>query len=149
MGGAQPTEIWRNTTEVIANALSKAKLQLGNLAAIGITNQRETTVVWNRKTGEPVANAIVWQDTRVADYVSEFAKTEGQDRFRVKTGLPLSTYFSALKIRWILEHMPGTREMAEDGEVLFGNIDSFLLWHLTGGSDGGIQIGRASCRERV
>jgi glycerol kinase len=135
-----PEEIWQRTREVIAEAMAKGKLRPSDLAAMGITNQRETTVLWNRKTGKPVANALVWQDTRVADYVSEFAKAGGQDRFRAKTGLPLTTYFSGLKIRWILEHAKGVREMAEAGEVLFGNIDSFLLWHLTGGPDGGIHI---------
>jgi glycerol kinase len=135
-----PDEIWQCTREVIAEAMAKGRLRPEDLAAIGITNQRETTVVWNRKTGRPVANALVWQDTRVADYVNEFAAKGGQDRFRAKTGLPLTTYFSGLKIRWILEHVKGVREMAEAGEVLFGNIDSFLLWHLTGGPDGGIHI---------
>jgi len=135
-----PEEIWQRTREVIADAMRKAKLRPADLAAIGITNQRETTVVWNRKTGKSVTNAIVWQDTRVADHVSQFARTGGQDRFRGKTGLPLSTYFSGLKIRWILEHVRGVREMAESGEVLFGNIDTFLLWHLTGGSGNGLHI---------
>jgi glycerol kinase len=135
-----PEEIWQRTREVIAEAMAKGRLRPSDLAAIGITNQRETTVVWNRKTGKPVANALVWQDTRVADYVSELAKAGGQDRFRDKTGLPLTTYFSGLKIRWILEHVKGVREMAADGDVLFGNIDTFLAWHLTGGPDGGIHI---------
>jgi glycerol kinase len=135
-----PEEIWQRTREVIAEAMAKGKLRPSDLAAIGITNQRETTVLWDRRTGKPVANALVWQDTRVADYVSEFAKAGGQDRFRAKTGLPLTTYFSGLKIRWILEHVKGVREMAEAGDVLFGNIDSFLLWHLTGGPDGGVHI---------
>jgi glycerol kinase len=133
-------EIWQHTREVIAEAMAKGGLQPQDLSAIGITNQRETTVVWNRKTGEPVVNALVWQDTRVADYVSEMAKAGGQDRFREKTGLPLTTYFSGLKIRWILEHVKGARELAEAGEVIFGNIDTFLLWHLTGGSKGGVHI---------
>jgi glycerol kinase len=135
-----PEEIWRHTREVIAEAMAQRGIQPGDLAAIGITNQRETTIVWNRKTGLSVANALVWQDTRVADYVSEVAKTGGQDRFRKKTGLPLTTYFSGLKIRWILEHVKGARQMAETGDVLFGNIDTFLLWHLTGGIDGGVHI---------
>jgi glycerol kinase len=135
-----PEEIWRRTREVISETMVKAKLRPTDLAAIGITNQRETTVVWNRKTGKPVANALVWQDTRVADYVSEFEKSEGQDRFRGKTGLPLTTYFSGLKIRWILDHVKDVREMAEAGEVLFGNIDTFLLWHLTGGPHGGVHL---------
>jgi glycerol kinase len=120
--------------------MSKGRLRPSDLAAVGITNQRETTVVWNRKTGGPVANALVWQDTRVADYVSELEKSGGQDRFRDKTGLPLTTYFSGLKIRWILEHVKGVREMAEAGDVLFGNIDTFLAWHLTGGPDNGVHI---------
>lgn len=135
-----PQEIWQRTREVIAEAMTKAGLQPGDLAAIGITNQRETTVVWNRKTGEPVANALVWQDTRVADYVRELAKAGGQDRFRSKTGLPLTTYFSGLKIRWILEHVSGARQLAEAGDVLFGNVDTFLVWHLTGGTSGGVHI---------
>jgi len=133
-------EIWQNTRAVIAEAMAKANLRPRDLAAIGITNQRETTVVWNRKTGKPVANALVWQDTRVSDYVSELAKSGGQDRFRSKTGLPLTTYFSGLKIRWILEHVKDTQEAAEAGDLMFGNIDSFLVWHLTGGVEGGVHI---------
>ena len=135
-----PEEVWQRTREMIAEAMAKGKLRASDLAAIGITNQRETTVVWNRKTGKPVANALVWQDTRVEDYVGELAKAGGQNRFRRKTGLPLSTYFSGLKIRWILDHVKGVREMAEAGDVLFGNIDSFLVWHLTGGPSGGVHI---------
>ena len=126
-------EIWRRTREVIADALEQRALRAGDLAAIGITNQRETTVVWDRRTGSPVHNALVWQDTRVADAVAELARDGGPDRFRAKTGLPLTTYFSGLKLRWILDHVPGIRERAEAGEVLFGNIDTFLLWNLTGG----------------
>ena len=135
-----PQEIWQRTREVIADAMAKGKLHPSDLAAIGITNQRETLVVWDHKTGKPVANALVWQDTRVANYVSELAKAGGQDRFRRKTGLPLTTYFSGLKLRWILEHVKGIREQAEAGDVLFGNIDSFLVWHLTGGPRGGVHI---------
>jgi glycerol kinase len=135
-----PEEIWQRTREVIAEAMAKAKLRPTDLSAVGITNQRETTVVWNRKTGKPVANALVWQDTRVVSYVDELTKNGGQNRFRGKTGLPLSTYFSGLKIRWLLDHVKGVRELAEAGGVLFGNIDTFLLWHLTGGSDGGVHI---------
>jgi glycerol kinase len=133
-------EIWRNTRAVIAEAMAKASLRPRDLAGIGITNQRETTVVWNRKTGKPAANALVWQDTRVADYVRELGASGGQDRFRGKTGLPLTTYFSGLKIRWILEHVDGAREAAEAGDLIFGNIDTFLVWHLTGGSQGGVHI---------
>src|SRR5258706_5689518 len=130
-------ELLRCTYEVIARALQQRGLQATDLAAIGITNQRETIVVWERKTGRPVANAIVWQDTRVADEVARFAKEGGQDRFRAKTGLPLSTYFSGLKLRWILQNVPGAREKAASGELLFGNIDTFLTWGLTGGERGG------------
>ena len=126
-------EILRRTEEVIAEALDQRGLRASDLAAIGITNQRETTVLWERKTGKPVANAIVWQDTRVAEEVSRFASKGGQDRFRTQTGLPLSTYFSSLKLRWLLENVPGAREKAAAGELLFGNIDAFLLWNLTGG----------------
>jgi glycerol kinase len=135
-----PEEIWQATRDVIAQALEQGKLGASDLAAIGITNQRETSVLWNRKTGKPVANALVWQDTRVDDYVSEFSRDGGPDRFRAKTGLPLSTYFSSLKIRWLLDHVPGVRKQAEAGEVIFGNIDTFLTWHLTGGLDGGLHI---------
>jgi len=133
-------EIWQSTREAIAEAMAKADLRPADLAAIGITNQRETTVVWERKTGKPIANALVWQDTRVAADVSELAKSGGQDRFRGKTGLPLTTYFSGLKIRWILEHVKGTRRAAEAGDLMFGNIDAFLVWHLTGGVHGGVHI---------
>ena len=119
-------EIWRRTREVIADALEQRGLRPSDLAAIGITNQRETTVVWDRHTGEPVYNALVWQDTRTADAVAELARNGGGDRFRAKTGLPLATYFSALKIRWILDNVPGARARAEAGDLLFGNIDTFL-----------------------
>jgi glycerol kinase len=133
-------EIWRRTQDVITEAMQQRGLRAGDIAAIGIANQRETTIVWNRKTGKPVANALVWQDTRVSDYVSDLARDGGQDRFRAKTGLPLATYFSGLKIRWLLEHVPKVRKQAETGDVLFGNIDTFLLWNLTGGADGGVHV---------
>lgn len=135
-----PQEILRRTHEVIEGALLQRGLQPADLAAIGITNQRETTVVWERNSGKPIANAIVWQDTRVADDVARLAKEGGQDRFRPQTGLPLSTYFSALKLRWILQHVPNARARAEAGELLFGNIDTFLLWNLTGGPRGGVHF---------
>src|SRR5437773_9227383 len=131
-------EILRRTEEVVAEALSQRGLRASDLAAIGITNQRETTVVWERKTGKPISNAIVWQDTRVSDDVKRFSATGGQDRFRLQTGLPLSTYFSGLKLRWLLQNVPGAREKAAAGELLFGNIDTFLLWNLTGGARGGV-----------
>jgi glycerol kinase len=133
-------EILRRTERVIGKALHKGGLHASDLAAIGITNQRETTVVWDRKTGEPIANAIVWQDTRVAEDVLAFAKEGGPDRFRAQTGLPLSTYFSGLKLRWVLRNVAGARERAAAGELLFGNIDTFLVWNLTGGSDGGVHV---------
>jgi glycerol kinase len=135
-----PEEIWRRTDGVIQEAMEARGLRPEDLAAIGITNQRETTVVWHKKTGKPVYNAIVWQDTRVAPAVAEFAASGGQDRYRTKTGLPLTTYFSGLKIRWILEEIAGTRSKAEAGDLLFGNVDTFLIWHLTGGASGGVHV---------
>lgn len=135
-----PAEIWLRTQEVIAAAMEQKPLQPRDLAAIGITNQRETTILWDRKTGKVVANAIVWQDTRTEEYVHEFSRQGGQDRFRAKTGLPLATYFSSLKIRWLLENVPGLSEEAAAGEILFGNIDTFLVWKLTGGPEGGIHV---------
>ena len=135
-----PLEILRRTEEVIADAMAERGLRASDLAAIGITNQRETTVLWERKTGNPVANAIVWQDTRVADDVAHFSSDGGQDRFRTQTGLPLSTYFSSLKLRWLLQNAPGVRQRAAAGELLFGNIDTFLLWNLTGGAKGGVHV---------
>jgi glycerol kinase len=133
-------EILRRTHEVISEGLEKRGLQASDLAAIGITNQRETTVVWDRKTGEPVANALVWQDTRVAEDVVYFARNGGQNRFRERTGLPLSTYFSGLKLRWILRNVANARERAAAGELLFGNMDTFVVWNLTGGPNGGQHV---------
>lgn len=135
-----PEEIWRQTQNVIQEAMESAGLKPQDLAAIGITNQRETTVVWDRKTGKPINNAIVWQDTRVANYAADFAAHGGQDRYRARTGLPLATYFSGLKIRWILEHVANARARAEGGELIFGNIDTYLIWHLTGGTEGGVHV---------
>ena len=131
-------EILQRTAEVVAEALEQRSLRASDLAAIGITNQRETTVVWDRRTGQPIGNAIVWQDTRVAEDMRRFANDGGQDRFRAKTGLPLSTYFSSLKLRWLLRHVAGAAARAAAGELLFGTIDAFLVWNLTGGSKGGI-----------
>jgi glycerol kinase len=128
-----PEEIWRRTQAVMSEALAQRELRASDIAAIGITNQRETTVVWDRHTGGPVANAIVWQDARVSNYVAELAKAGGGDRFRAQTGLPLTTYFSSLKIRWVLDNVAGARDRAERGDLLFGNIDTFLTWRLTGG----------------
>jgi glycerol kinase len=133
-------EILRRTREVIGEALAQRNLRVEDLAAIGITNQRETTVVWDRHTGEPIANAVVWQDTRVSEDVAQFAADGGQDRFRAQTGLPLSTYFSALKLRWILANVSGARERTSAGNLLFGNIDTFLVWNLTGGPAGGVHV---------
>jgi glycerol kinase len=135
-----PLEIWRNTQEVIAGALAKAGLSAGDLVAIGITNQRETTLIWDRKSGRPLHNALVWQDTRTDQLVAQLANEGGQDRLRAKTGLPLATYFSGLKLRWLLDTVPGAQAKAESGEVLFGNIDSWLAWNLTGGPHGGIHV---------
>ncbi len=135
-----PQEIWTRTQEVIAEAMRSKGLTAKDLAAVGITNQRETAIVWDRRTGQAVYNAIVWQDTRVSSFVDELAKNGGQDRFRAKTGLPLATYFSGLKIRWILENVPGVRSLAESGDALFGNVDTFLLWNLTGGTNGGVHV---------
>lgn len=135
-----PQEIWQKVRAVIGEAMAAKDLKPSDLAAIGITNQRETTLVWNRKTGEPVYNAIVWQDTRVAPMVAEFAAQGGQDRYRAITGLPLTTYFSGLKLRWILQNVEGARAAAEAGDLVFGTIDSFLIWHLTGGVDGGHHV---------
>ncbi|MFC4623754.1 glycerol kinase GlpK [Daeguia caeni] len=135
-----PLEIWRNTKHVIRLALKKANLEASDLAAIGITNQRETTILWDKKTGKPLHNAIVWMDTRTDELVAEFSGNGGADRLRAQTGLPLSTYFSALKLRWLFDHVPGAREKAEAGEALFGTIDSWLAWNLTGGPKGGLHI---------
>ena len=135
-----PEEIWQRTQEVIAAAMAQGNLKPADLAAVGITNQRETTVLWNRKTGKPACNAIVWQDTRVASDVAKLTRDQGQDAFRSKTGLPLATYFSGLKIRWLLENVAGLRRQAEAGEVLFGNVDTFLVWQLTGGANGGAHV---------
>ena len=136
----RPGEIWHHTQEVVRGALSKSLVRKEDIAAVGITNQRETTVVWDRRTGEPLYNAIVWQDTRTDHIVNELARDGGQDRFRDKTGLPLATYFSGPKVRWILDNVPGALEKAEAGNALFGNIDSFVTWWLTGGPNGGIHI---------
>jgi glycerol kinase len=125
-------EIWENTQRVVRGALERSGAQVSDIAAIGITNQRETTLIWDRETGRPVGNAIVWQDTRTDAICNELARDGGQNRFQARTGLPLATYFSGPKIRWILDNIPGTRQRAERGELLFGNMDTWLLWNLTG-----------------
>nr|WP_308221355.1 glycerol kinase GlpK [Gordonia alkaliphila] len=135
-----PIEIWRNTRRVAGAVIAAGEVGPGEIAACGITNQRETTVVWDRHTGQPVYNAIVWQDTRTAELCEELAAAPdalgdpGVDRYRERTGLPLSTYFSGPKIRWILDHVDGARERAENGDLLFGTMDTWLIWNLTGGA---------------
>jgi glycerol kinase len=133
-------EIWERSKEVIRVALQKTGLKASDLAAVGITNQRETAVVWDKKTGKPVHNAIVWQDTRTDTICNELAKDGGQDRFRAKVGLPLATYFSGPKIMWLLENVPGLRAKAEAGDLAFGNLDSWCIWNLTGGVHGGLHV---------
>ncbi|OYV62609.1 MAG: glycerol kinase, partial [Acidiphilium sp. 21-62-4] len=135
-----PLEIMANTNEVIGAALARANLSATDLVAVGITNQRETTLLWDRKTGQPLCNALVWMDTRTDQLVQRFTKDGGQDRFRAKTGLPLATYFSGLKLLWILENVEGARAKAESGDALFGTIDSWMAWNLTGGANGGIHL---------
>jgi len=133
-----PMEIWVTVREVMGEALSRAQLTRHDIAGIGITNQRETSIIWNRQTGQPVYNALVWQDTRTQDVVDALEASHGSDYFRAKTGLPLATYFSASKIVWILDNVEGARAAAEAGELAFGTADTWLLWNLTGGVDGGV-----------
>lgn len=135
-----PLEIWRRTLEVIDEAAESRGIRPKDLCSIGITNQRETTVVWNRHTGIPVHNALVWQDTRVADVVARFIREGGQNQFRERTGLPLTTYFSGLKLAWILDNVKDARRDAERGDLLFGNMDTYILWNLTGGVHGGVHV---------
>jgi len=142
-------EIWTRCQEVIKGAMAKAGITAADLAAVGITNQRETALVWNKKTGKPVFNAIVWQDTRTDLLVNEFAKDGGQDRFRAKVGLPLATYFSGPKVRWILDNVPGARESAAAGDLVFGNMDTWCIWNLTGGVNGGVHVTDVSNASRT
>ncbi len=135
-----PLEIWERTKEVTQGALARFGISRDDLVGLGITNQRETAVVWNRRTGQPYYNAIVWQDTRTDTFINELGQKGGQDRFRPLTGLPLATYFSGPKVRWILDNIPGVREDALKGEAIFGNIDTWLIWNLTGGPRGGVHI---------
>lgn len=144
-----PKEIWARCQEVLAEALEKAGASTDDIAALGITNQRETAVVWDRNTGEPVMNAIVWQDTRTDRLVDELGAEGGQDRFRERVGLPLATYFSGPKVRWILDNLDGARGRAEAGDLMFGNIDTWLIWNLTGGTDGGLHITDVSNASRT
>ena len=135
-----PMEIWARTQDVIKGAMEKAGITHKDLAAVGITNQRETTVVWDKNTGKPLHNALVWQDTRNADVVAEMAKDGGQDRFRPQVGLPLATYFSGLKVKWLLDNVPEVRAAADAGDAIFGNIDTWVIWNLTGGPNGGVHV---------
>ncbi|HHH40755.1 MAG TPA: glycerol kinase [Chloroflexi bacterium] len=144
-----PMEIWERTQEVVKEAVAKAGAEPGDIAAVGVTNQRETTIVWDRKTGKPYYNAIVWQDTRTKEICDELAMDGGQDRFRPKVGLPLATYFSGPKIKWILDNVEGVREAAERGDAIFGNIDTWEIWWLTGGPDGGAHVTDVSNASRT
>jgi glycerol kinase len=133
-------EIWARSQEVLDEALESAGASKDDVAALGITNQRETTVVWDRNTGEPVHNALVWQDTRTDKLVDELSADGGQNRFQERVGLPLATYFSGPKVRWILDNVDGAREKADAGDLAFGNMDTWLIWNLTGGTNGGLHI---------
>ena len=135
-----PMEIWQNTEAVIRGALGKSGVKGSQLAAIGITNQRETTVVWNKQTGRPYHNAIVWQCTRTDDICNDLMREDGQDRFREKTGLPIATYFSGPKLKWILDNVEGVRTAGEKGQALFGTIETWIIWWLTGGPKGGAHV---------
>jgi glycerol kinase len=142
-------EIWQRSQEVIQGALDKAAISASDLAAVGITNQRETTVLWDRNTGQPVHNAVVWQDTRTNDLCNQLSGDGGQDRFRAKTGLPIATYFSGPKVRWLLDNVGGLREKAEAGDILFGNIDTWCIWNLSGGTNGGVHVTDVSNASRT
>jgi len=144
-----PIEIWSCTKEVIQRSIKTANVKPEKIAAVGITNQRETTIIWDPKTGKPFFNAIVWQDTRTKDICDQLSKDGGQDRFRSKVGLPISTYFSGTKIKWMLENVPGLRHAAENGDAIFGNIDSWLIWWLTGGANGGTHVTDVSNASRT
>jgi len=135
-----PMEIWARTQDVVKGGLKKAKVDAKDIVAVGVTNQRETTIVWNKNTGKPYYNAIVWQCTRTKDICDALSKDGGQDRFRAKVGLPLATYFSGPKIKWVLDNVDGARAAAEKGEAIFGNIDTWVIWWLTGGPKGGAHV---------
>jgi glycerol kinase len=143
-----PAEVWTRSQEVIAGSLEKAGISASDLAAVGITNQRETAVVWDRTTGEAVYNALVWQDTRTQDIVDELADGD-PDRFREKVGLPLATYFSGTKIKWVLDNVEGARAKAEAGDLVFGNMDTWCIWNLTGGTSGGVHVTDVSNASRT
>ncbi|MDH3801987.1 MAG: FGGY family carbohydrate kinase, partial [Deltaproteobacteria bacterium] len=135
-----PLEIWHNTGDVIQGALARANLSGSDLAALGITNQRETTVIWDKNTGKPYTNAIVWQCTRTDEICKELSREQGQNRFRDKTGLPIATYFSGPKIKWILDHIAEARTAVDKGDALFGTMETWLIWWLTGGPSGGAHV---------
>lgn len=135
-----PIEIWKNVREAVGQALSRAEVNRHQVAAVGITNQRETAVVWDKNTGEPIYNAIVWQDTRTQKICDALAGEEGPDKYKAVCGLPLATYFSGPKVKWILDNVEGAREKAERGDLLFGNTDTWVIWNLTGGVDGGVHV---------
>ena len=135
-----PLEIWQNTQEVISKTLQDSGIRASEIAAVGITNQRETAVLWEKSTGKPVHPAIVWQDTRTDKICDQLAQEGGQNRFQKKTGLPLATYFSGPKIKWVLDQYPEIKKRAQNGEILFGNIDTWLIWNLTGGPEHGLHI---------
>ena len=132
-------EVWANVRSVVADALSKAELNASNIAAVGITNQRETTVVWDKNTGEPVYNAIVWQDTRTAKIVEELGGGD-QNKYKDRVGLPLATYFCGPKVKWILDNVDGAREKAEAGDLVMGTMDTWVVWNMTGGTNGGVHV---------
>ncbi len=144
-----PAEVWARSQDVIAGAIEKAGISASDLAAVGITNQRETTVVWDRNTGEAVYNALVWQDTRTQGIVDELSADGGQDRFREKVGLPLATYFSGTKVKWILDNVEGARARADAGDLVFGNMDTWCIWNLTGGTSGGVHVTDVSNASRT
>lgn len=144
-----PIEIWEAVLYVSQMALQKGGLTAGDITAIGITNQRETTVIWNRNTGKPYHNAIVWQDTRTSQLCKELSSHGGQDRFRAKVGLPLATYFSGPKIAWLIQNNPAIQKAVDSGDALFGNIDTWLIWNLTGGAQGGVHITDVSNASRT
>ena len=132
-------EVWDNVREVVAEALAKASLNKDNIQAVGITNQRETTLVWNKETGVPVYNAIVWQDTRTGKIVEELGGGD-QDKYKSRVGLPLATYFSGPKVKWVLDNVEGARADAEAGKLVMGNMDTWVIWNLTGGVNGGVHV---------
>lgn len=135
-----PMEVWDNVREVCATALAKADIDKESIAAIGVTNQRETTVVWNKETGVPVYNAIVWQDTRTGKIIEELGGAEGQDKYKARVGLPLATYFCGPKVKWILDNVEGARADAEAGKLLMGTMDTWTIWNMTGGIEGGVHV---------